>query len=422
VLGEALGTGAMGRVYSATVRETGRPVAIKILREDLSSDSELVARFVQERRALGAVRHPNVVSVHDLVVEGDRLGIVMDLVPGGDLRHAVRFPVGVGEALEMVGQIAAGLEAVHSADVIHRDLKPENILVDTTAGQRQLRVTDFGVSRLVGQTLTRVTSLLGTPGYLAPEVTSGGRPTAKVDMYAIGAILFEMLTGRAPFAADNVMALLRAHAENPVPRPAGMPDELWAFVSSLLAKDPDGRPTAAEAAASAAMLRSRFGELGPFTELLPASPSAPLPPPSAFQPTLTPEPTIISAPTVARASRQAAEETVKVREPASTTATVARPTRRRRRGALIALTAIVLLVAAGGVVWVTRGDEPTTAASPVQYSSAPVQLSNGLLVKRTWEVTNPDGWLLTSTLEVKNTTEEVITADLEEVIPKGIAD
>ena len=152
------------------MRSTGAPVAVKVLRDDLASQPDVVARFVQERQVLRSVRHPNVVTVHDLVVEGDQLGIVMDLVEGGDLRTGVRFPVPADEALSMAGQIAAGLAAVRATGVIHRDLNPENVFVNRSRGQVVFRLTDFGVSRLVGQTLTKVTSLIGTPGYLAPEV------------------------------------------------------------------------------------------------------------------------------------------------------------------------------------------------------------------------------------------------------------
>lgn len=264
LLGEQLGSGAMGRVFAGTMRDTGEQVAIKILREDLSSNADVVARFVQERQVLKAIRHPNVVGVRDLVVEGDRLGIIMDLVPGGDMRRAVRLPVNAGEALTMTAQIAAGLEAVHEAGVVHRDLKPENVLVDRSGGLPHLRITDFGVSRLVGQTLTRVTSLIGTPGYLAPEVAGGERPTPAADVYALGALLFEMVTGRGPFEAENVLALMRAHADDPVPRPEGMPDALWSMVYSMLAKRPEDRPTATEVVRQAQELHPAVTHLGPF--------------------------------------------------------------------------------------------------------------------------------------------------------------
>ena len=264
LLGEVIGRGAMGRVFRASVRSTGAPVAVKVLRDDLASQPDVVARFVQERQVLRSVAHPNVVTVHDLVVEGDQLGIVMDLVEGGDLRTGVRFPVPADEALSMAGQIAAGLAAVHATGVIHRDLKPENVLVDRSRGQVVLRLTDFGVSRLVGQTLTKVTSLIGTPGYLAPEVAAGQRATAKADVYSLGVLFFEMLTGRAPFEAENIMALLRAHADAPVPRPIGMPDDLWELLVGMLAKTPEDRLPTDEILERIDTLIVSVGAIGPF--------------------------------------------------------------------------------------------------------------------------------------------------------------
>jgi serine/threonine-protein kinase len=249
VLGPIVGRGAMGRVHRATVRATGEEVAIKVLRDDLVDQADVVARFVQERQVLASIDHPNVVRVRDLVVEGDQLGIVMDYVPGGDLRRITRHALAPAEAAGLLAQVADGLAAVHTVNVVHRDLKPENVMVHTSdGGVRTLRITDFGVSRLVGNTLTKITMVIGTPGYLAPEVAGGARPTPAADIYALGVMLYELSCGAPPFQADNALALLRAHGNDPVPRPGGAPDALWAVLSSMLAKDPTTRPTAKEAA------------------------------------------------------------------------------------------------------------------------------------------------------------------------------
>ncbi len=264
-----IGRGSMGRVYRGLVRDTGEDVAVKVLRDDLASQPEIVARFIQERQVLRAVNHPNVVGVRDLVVEGEQLGIIMDLVTGGDLRTAVATPMPADRALALTAQIADGLAAVHAANVVHRDLKPENVLADRWPdGSLRPRLTDFGVSRLISQSMTKVTSLIGTPGYLSPEAAHGHSVEAPADIYALGVMLYEMVCDRPPFRADNVIALIRAHAEDTVPRPSGMPDSLWSLLHAMLAKEPAQRPTATQVAASARQLT--LTNTGPYTVAAPA--------------------------------------------------------------------------------------------------------------------------------------------------------
>ena len=257
LLFEVVGRGATGRVFRARVRGSGDEVAVKVLRDELAADEEVVARCLRERQVLASVTHPNVVRVHDLVVEGDRLGIVTDFVAGGDLRRAVARPCPATEALDLMAQVCDGLAAVHAAGVVHRDVKPENVLIEAGAGgARAVRLTDFGIARLVGSTMTRLSTIAGTPLYMAPEVAGGDRATGAADMYAVGVMLYELYTGRPPFTAENPLALMRAHAEDPVPRPAGISGEMWMLLDVLLAKDPSSRPTAA---ATAIRLRELAG-------------------------------------------------------------------------------------------------------------------------------------------------------------------
>ena len=177
VLHDVLGRGAMGEVFRGTVRESGAPVAVKVLKAELMADPEVVSRFVQERSILTSISHPNVVRVIDLVVEGDTLGIVMEMVRGRDLRRALTEaqtqPPAV--AVGLFRQLLAGLTAVHAAGVLHRDIKPENILLDFYGSRMQVKLTDFGIARLTyGTALTRTTGLIGTPEYMAPETAEHG--------------------------------------------------------------------------------------------------------------------------------------------------------------------------------------------------------------------------------------------------------
>jgi serine/threonine-protein kinase len=250
----------MGQVFVGSIRPTGEPVAIKILRPEFVSDPEVVARFVQERTILMSIADPNVVRVIDLVVEGDTLAIVMELVRGPDLRRQLRDrrTVPLAEALCLTGQLLRGMAAVHAAGIIHRDIKPENVLVDTSNGRPRLKLTDFGAARLsYGASLTKLTGVIGTPEYMAPELTEYNRATPAADVYSAGIVLYEMLYGRTPFAGGHPLAVLRRQADQAPPVIPGVPAELWDRIAWMLTKDPGSRPaSAAEAYAALAPLES----------------------------------------------------------------------------------------------------------------------------------------------------------------------
>jgi len=263
----------MGQVFAGSIRPDGEPVAIKVLRPELVSDPEVVARFVQERTILMSITDPNVVRVIDLVVEGDTLAIVMELVHGSDLRRQLRDrgTVPPAEALRLTGQLLRGAAAVHAAGIVHRDIKPENVLVDTTRGQPRIKLTDFGVARLsFGGSMTKVSGLIGTPEYMAPELAEQTRATPAADIYSAGIVLYEMLCGRTPFAGGHPLAVLRRHADQAPPVIPGVPADLWDQIAWMLAKDPGARPSsAAEAYAALAPLESSLASrpaLAPSTE------------------------------------------------------------------------------------------------------------------------------------------------------------
>ncbi|OLB77612.1 MAG: hypothetical protein AUI14_15610 [Actinobacteria bacterium 13_2_20CM_2_71_6] len=264
LLDTRIGRGATGHVWAGRRREDGSPVAVKLIRGELAEDPDVVARFLRERATLVRLSHPNLVRVHDLVAEGEVLGIVMDLVEGADLRRlAVTGPLSVAEAAGLLAQAASALAAVHAAGVVHRDVKPENVLVTERDGRRTALLTDFGTARAVdGPTLTRSTQLVGTPAYLAPELVAGRSPEPPADVYSLGITAYELFTGRRPYPETSTEALLRAHLDQPVTRPDGLSDDAWALVAACLDKQPERRPSAAEAATRFAALADPSRDLG----------------------------------------------------------------------------------------------------------------------------------------------------------------
>ncbi|WP_406354222.1 serine/threonine protein kinase [Streptomyces hirsutus] len=265
---QILGRGSAGTVWLGEGPDG--PVAVKLLREDLSSDQELVGRFVQERTALLGLEHPHVVSVRDLVVDGNDLALVMDLVRGTDLRTRLdrERRLAPEAAVAIVADVADGLAAAHAAGVIHRDVKPENILLDMQGpvgpgGSHRALLTDFGVAKLIDTPRrTRATKIIGTPDYLAPEIVEGLPPRASVDIYALATVLYELLAGFTPFGGGHPGAVLRRHVtESVVPLP-GIPDELWQLLVQCLAKAPASRLRASE-------LGDRLRELLPLLAGMP---------------------------------------------------------------------------------------------------------------------------------------------------------
>ncbi|MGW7254814.1 serine/threonine-protein kinase [Streptomyces sp. NPDC054834] len=252
---QILGRGSAGTVWLGEGPDG--PVAVKLLREDLASDQELVGRFVQERTALLGLEHPNVVSVRDLVVDGNDLALVMDLVRGTDLRTRLERErrLAPEAAVAIVADVADGLAAAHTAGVVHRDVKPENVLLDMQGplgpgGAHPALLTDFGVAKLIDSPKrTRATKIIGTPDYLAPEIVEGLPPRASVDIYALATVLYELLAGFTPFGGGHPGAVLRRHVtESVVPLP-GIPEELWQLLVQCLAKAPASRLRASELAA-----------------------------------------------------------------------------------------------------------------------------------------------------------------------------
>lgn len=265
-LEEPLGRGATGTVWRGRVRgaddsagsggtgdaAAGAAVAVKVLREELASDPDVVMRFLRERSVLVRLRHPHIVQVRDLVVEGDTLALVMDLVDGPDLHRYLRengpfSPIG---AALLTAAVADALAASHADGVVHRDLKPANVLLATTvdgdgAERMHPMLTDFGIARLADSPgVTRTHEFVGTPAYVAPESAQGRPQTSAVDVYGAGVLLYELVTGRPPFRGETAIEVVQAHLNEQPQRPPSVPEPLWTVMERCLRKDPAQRPSA----------------------------------------------------------------------------------------------------------------------------------------------------------------------------------
>ena len=278
VLKERLGRGAMGTVWRARNTDTGVDVAVKVLSEELSDEPEMVTRFIQERNTLISVNHPNLVRIHDLVVEDGRLGIVMDLVAGPDLHRylAERGALGLQEVAFIGRGVAEALGAIHAAGIIHRDLKPANILLDLGGPRPLPKLVDFGIARMVaGSRLTARSSVVGTPQYLSPEAISGAEPSSAVDVYAFGIALYELFTGAPPFNGGQLLQVLNQHMYQEPPWPPQIPPQILPLLQAMLAKNPQSRPAAADITrAMDALLAGAPVDLTPAAQQQQALPAA----------------------------------------------------------------------------------------------------------------------------------------------------
>lgn len=245
-LQDTLGTGGMAVVYKARDLMLERSVAVKVLREDFSRDPAFRERFRQEARAAANLSHPNIVTVHDFGLDQGHLFIVMEYMPGTDLKTLIkqkeRFPV--SEALELAIQACGGIGYAHRAGLVHCDVKPHNMLV-TPEGR--LKVTDFGIARALSTISPDEQSdvVWGSPHYFSPEQAGGRPPSPASDVYSLGVILYEMVTGRLPFVASDSAELARMHREDKPVAPRyynnSIPSSLEEIMLKVLSKEPSSR-------------------------------------------------------------------------------------------------------------------------------------------------------------------------------------
>jgi serine/threonine protein kinase len=249
---EIVGEGGMGVIYRATQESVGRNVAVKVLRPRFAQNDVIVRRFENEARIISQLRHPNTIRLYDCQrMKNGSLFIVTEFLHGQSLFRLLRNgPLEIDRAVRIIDQICGSLSEAHAAGVIHRDLKPENIFLDHVGKEDHVRVLDFGIAKLAEDESfhTQPDILIGTPSYMAPEQASGDGADARSDIYAIGILLFQMISGRVPFTADTPVGILVKQIKEIPPRlatcapNAGVTRELDDFVARLLSKAPADRP------------------------------------------------------------------------------------------------------------------------------------------------------------------------------------
>ena len=344
-LGSVIAAGGMGVVWEATDVVLQRPVAVKIVRPPAPEDDAFIERFRDEARGSASLHHPNIAAVFDYGEEDGTAYLVLELVPGRTVSELVRDnPRGMpaDDVRSILGQAALALSVAHEAGVVHRDVKPANIIV-TPEGQAKL--TDFGIARLgdgSGHTMTG--EVLGTPEYISPEQALGEPATAASDIYSLGIVTYEMLTGRRPFDQGSPVATALAQVNDPPPAlPEAVPADLRAVVEASLAKTPADRPVDARAIAEA---------VGVSVGVLPAAdPTRSLP---------------VTLPTRAATRRASATARRRSGDPVS-----------RPRWAWLAVPAVALVTwAAFALGSVVDGSSPTATPSKQASTSAPAPSSS----------------------------------------------
>lgn len=279
-----IGQGSAGTVYKAVQELIGREVAIKVLHDYLVSDDEFIKRFTQEAKASSRLSHPNIITIYDfgVIPQGGRPYIAMDLLKGTPLSDLIseRNHLTMEESIPIFVQVCAALGEAHRQGVVHRDVKPENVVLVERSGQHFFPiVVDFGIARLVQEEsdvarITRTGTVCGSPTYMSPEQCTSSKVDHRSDIYSLGVVIYETLTGEVPFQSDELVRVMAMHLSDP-PKPLNsvrddlrFPDMLEEVVYRALAKNPD----------------QRYQSMDEFAEALEAAVKEPLPPPPAAIP------------------------------------------------------------------------------------------------------------------------------------------
>jgi eukaryotic-like serine/threonine-protein kinase len=352
-LTERIAIGGMGEVWRALDEVLGRDVAVKLLKRELSVEPGFLERFRREARQSAMLSHPGIATVFDYGEDDGAAYLVMELVDAEPLSAVLARsgPLPTATAVSLLTQTADALAVAHRAGIVHRDVTPGNLLVSADG---TVKITDFGISRMIESVpLTATGSILGTAQYLSPE-QAAGRPTSSAsDVYSLGVVAYEMVSGRRPFVADSHVGLAMAHLnDTPPPLPSDVPDGLAAVISTALRKEPGDRP--ADGAAFAAALRA----LGPGerssvdtrTRAVPATarlvpvdvPATTVTPPTATMPL----PVALPSGTAQRAEAQPLDERPQAEDAAAPLLGESLTRRRPLRRALVAAAALALVVLA----------------------------------------------------------------------------
>ena len=240
-IGPRIARGGMASVYEATDIRLDRTVAIKVMHPGLGDDDEFAQRFVREARAAARLNHPNVVSVYDQGDEDGTVFLAMEYVPGHTLRDVIRkeSPMVPARALALLEPVVSALAAAHRAGLIHRDVKPENVLISDEPNGGRIKVADFGLAKAVSADTQHTATggvLIGTVSYLAPELVVDGRADARADVYAVGVVLFELLTGSKPHEGESPIQVAYKHVHEDVPPPSTVVPGIPAYVDALVAR------------------------------------------------------------------------------------------------------------------------------------------------------------------------------------------
>src|ERR671929_1371949 len=280
-----LGSGGMAHVYLAEDQELGRRVAIKILDDRHAGDGQFVERFRREAKNAASLSHPNIVSIYDRGEAEGTYYIAMEYLDGRSLKELIvaRGPAPVNVAIEYARQILAAIRFAHRHGIVHHDIKPHNVLVDA---EGRLKVTDFGIARAGASQMTEAGSIIGTAQYLTPEQAKGAPVDQTSDLYSVGVVLYELLTGAVPFSGDTPVEIAMKHLSSVPPAPselrAEIPRDLDLVVMRALAKDPAERYQSADEMDADLARVQRGAAVSPATEeAATAIISRPPPPPAA---------------------------------------------------------------------------------------------------------------------------------------------
>ncbi|MCU1418315.1 MAG: pknB [Schumannella sp.] len=342
--------GGMATVYLATDLRLERRVAIKVMHGHLADDESFKQRFIQEARSAARLAHPNVVNVFDQGQDADSAYLVMEYLPGITLRDLLQEygSLTAEQTLDISEAVLSGLAAAHKAGIVHRDLKPENVLL---ADDGRIKIGDFGLARAATANTATGAALLGTVAYLSPELVTRGVADTRSDIYAVGIMMYEMLTGEQPFVGEQPMQIAYQHANDSVPTPSTknprVPAELDELVLWATARDPEQRPRDARAMLdqlhdTEALLRTALPAgtaSAQRTVVMPSAPTAPAPNPAAEAETQ------ILGPRITARAAAAAEV------PDSTAALAVASQKRRGRGVVLVVVITVLALLAGGTGW-----------------------------------------------------------------------